>query len=245
MGLGDSLLAAGRAKLRHRETGKKIAIGDGSNIEWSPFFENNPYLLSTPERGCDWVIDYAGHRGYHVGETPERWLWNYAYRAEPAEIFWADDERVVKGDYVVIEPHIKGGASPAKQWNGYQAVVDALSGEIEFRQPSYGRPILRGAEGVGTNLRQAAMLVAGARAVLLPDGCLHHLAAAVGTPGCVIFGGFAPKETMGYAIHRNFGEGAFGFRKNRRESRAAMEAIRPEVVSQALKEIYDSRSDRF
>lgn len=200
--------------------------------------------MQKPEKGCEWVIDYAGHRGYQEGEEPERWHWNYNYRAEPAEIFWADDEVVVPGDYVVIEPHIKGGASPAKQWPYYQAVVDALP-EIEFRQPHYGRPTLRGVKPVSTNLRQAALLMAGARACLLPDGCLHHLAAAVGTPGVVIFGGFAPKEVLGYPIHRNFGDGALGFRKDRRESRAAMEAIRPEMVIEELKEIYDSRSDRL
>lgn len=200
--------------------------------------------MSKPASGCEWVIDYVGHRQYHVGEDAERWYWDYSYRAEPAEIFWAPDEVVTTGDYVVIEPHIKGGASTAKQWGHYQSVVDQLGDEMEFRQPSYGRPILSGAKAVGTNLRQAALLIAGARAVLLPDGCLHHVAAAVGTPGVVIFGGFAPKEVLGYAIHRNFGEGAYGFRKDRRESRAAMEQIRPEVVSRALKEIYDSNLHR-
>jgi hypothetical protein len=151
---------------------------------------------------------------------------------------------VVSGDYVVIEPHIKGGASPAKQWMHYQRVVDALP-DIEFRQPSYGRTPLRGAKQVGTNLRQAALLIAGARAVLLPDGCLHHLAAAVGTPGVVIFGGFAPKEVLGYPIHRNFGAGAYGYRKEHRVSRVAMEDIKPEQVIRALKEVYDSSRDRL
>jgi ADP-heptose:LPS heptosyltransferase len=209
-----------------------------------PVLEHNPYILQRPESGCEWLKDYTGHRPYQSGETPEQWLWNYDYRAEPAEIFWGPDERVEPGNYVVIEPHIKGGASPAKQWKHYQAVVDGLPA-IEFRQPQYGRPILRGAKPVGTNLRQAALLLAGARAVLLPDGFLHHLAAAVGTPGVVIFGGFAPKEVMGYPIHTNLGEGAFGYRKDRRESRAAMEAITPEQVIRALKEIYDSRGDRL
>lgn len=151
---------------------------------------------------------------------------------------------MVPGDYVVIEPNIKGGASPAKIWPHYQAVVNALP-DIEFRQPSYGRQILQGVKAVPTSLRQAALLIAGARAVLLPDGCLQHVAAAVGTPGVVIFGGFAPRECLGYPIHRTLGDGAFGFRKDRRESRAAMEAIRPEQVVRELKEIYDSDRHRL
>jgi ADP-heptose:LPS heptosyltransferase len=80
--------------------------------------------------------------------------------------------------------------------------------------------------------------------VLLPDGFLHHLAAAVGTPGVVIFGGFAPKEVLGYSLHTNLGEGAYGQRKGGRESRVAMENITPEQVIRALKDVYDSRRDR-
>jgi ADP-heptose:LPS heptosyltransferase len=209
-----------------------------------PVLEHNPYILERPEPGCEWLIDYTGHRPYITHEDSDRWHWNYDYRAEPAEIFWGPDEHVEPGNYVVIEPHIKGGASPAKQWKHYQAVVDGLP-EIEFRQPSYGRHILRGVRPVGTNLRQAALLLAGARAVLLPDGFLQHLAAAVGTPGVVIFGGFAPKEVLGYPIHTNLGDGAYGQRKGGRDSATAMEAIRPEQVIRALKEIYDSRGDRL
>ena len=88
-----------------------------------------------------------------------------------------------------------------------------------------------------TSLLTAAELIAGARAYVGPDGCLHHVAAAVETPAVVIFGGFSPKECLGYTSHINLGEGAYGDRKETARSREAMEAIRPEQVVEALRSL--------
>lgn len=241
MGFGDQLLAAGQAKLLHRKTGKKIAIGrPRDKVYWSAFYEHNPYLVRNPKGDFVWLENYPGHRGYFLRKDSEKWYWNYDYRAEPAEIFWGKDEVVTPGDYVVVEPHTKGGASPAKKWPYYQAVVDLMR-DVEFRQPDYGLPILRNVKPIKTTLRQAALLIAGARAVLLPDGCLQHVSAAVGTPGVVIFGGFAPKEVLGYPIHTTLGDGAYGYREDCEASRDAMEKIRPETVAGALRAVIDSR----
>lgn len=236
MGFGDQLLAAGQAKLIHRATGQKVAIGRRPKVSWSVFYENNPYL-SENGRGCEWLIDYPGHRGYIIEKTADRFIWNHDYKAEPAEIFFGPDEVVTQGDYVVIESNVKGGASPGKSYPHFQSVVDLV--DVEFRQPSYGLPTLRGVTPVQTTLRSVAMLIAGARAYVGPDGCLHHLAAALGKPAVVIFGGFAPPDVLGYDFHTNLGEGGMGYRFEHGFSRAAMGKIRPETVAEALRELLD------
>lgn len=244
MGFGDELLAAGQAKLLHRKTGKKIAIGRPNKVYWSVFYEHNPYLVSVPKGNCIWLENYPGHRGYFSKKDANRYWWNLDYRAEPAEIFFGPDEPVTPGDYVVIECHNKAAASPGKRYPYWQRVVDLMPG-IEFRQPVYGQPPLNGVKPIRTSLRSVAQLIAGARAYVGPDGCLHHLAAALGKPAVVVFGGFAPKEALGYSFHRNFGEGAMGYRNDCEYNREAMERIAPESLAEALREILDTTGDRL
>lgn len=232
MGLGDQLLAAGKAKLRHRETGEKIAIGDGDRVIWCPLYDHNPYLSRDPVD--EWVIDYPGHRGYFTGKNP--YVWNYDYRAEPAEVFLTDEELDFDyGDYVLVESNFKHGSSKAKQWARWQEVVDSV--DYQFIQPSYGPGVLDGVTPRATTIRQAAALMKKAKAYLGPDGCLHHLAAAFQTPSVVVFGAFAPPEVTGYSYQNIFSAGATGEMKDSPEMRGLLEQIKPGDVARALEEL--------
>lgn len=233
MGLGDQLLAAGKAKLLYRETGRPVSIGDGTNVLWCSWYDHNPYLSRKPNG--NWVIDYPGHRGYYLSDTEERWLWNYAYRAEPAEIFFTEAEQAFTDqldDFILIEPNLKGGASPAKRWRGWQELVNLV--HAPFVQPAGGIR-LSGVDTVKTSLRQIACWMKAARAYVGPDGALHHLAAALGTPAVVIFGAFAPPEVTGYPCQTIFSAGMpWGDRQDTERSRAAMDSIKPLSVAEAL-----------
>jgi ADP-heptose:LPS heptosyltransferase len=53
------------------------------------------------------------------------------------------------------------------------------------------------------NIRELVMLITGASCVVCADGLISHIAAAVGTPAVVIYGGFLRPEWSGYPFHRN------------------------------------------
>lgn len=261
-------MSAGRAKLRHRETGKRIAIGDGVNLRWVPFFQNNPYIVQPgePLTGAEWIVDYPGHRPYinyyatkilaqqkpgrltRRNRYGVRWVWDLDHRPEPAEFFLAQDEKsrfdVLRAgkSYVIIEPHVKAKAPPAKCWpfSYYQAVVRDFAGKVDFIQFDLGQSLLRGVTSVKCDFRGACVWMKAAAAYLGNEGALHHVAAAVETKAVVIFGAYIPPTVTGYPTHKNFyvhNSRVLGLRIRCRDSDLALESIKPDVVADALAEM--------
>jgi hypothetical protein len=199
MGYGDFLLAAGQAKLMHQESGKKIAIGNGNEIQQHELYSYVPYLCNPKKyKGSfEWLLDWVGHRDYILRKENnggKQLIFNPDYRAEPCTL----DIEPIENDYIIIEPLAK--CRPGKVWHHYQEVVNAFPDEkwLQFNMPT-----LEGVEVVKTNLVQAAQWMAGCRFYVGTEGFLHHLAAAFGKPAVVLFGGYAPPEILGYDIHRN------------------------------------------
>lgn len=140
-----------------------------------------------------------------------RWLFN-KYEPIPAEVMLSKKVRIKAkrlrmelGPYVVIEPHIKRKAPPGKEWgwDKYEEVARTLSKDIRLVQ--VGQPGLQKLPKVhyhATNSMLEAIAVLG-RAVgyIGPEGGLHHGAAAVNTPGVVIYGGYVSPDVTGYARH--------------------------------------------
>jgi len=121
-------MAAGRAKLLHQETGKRIAIGKPNQIIWCDLYNNNPYLVTPSElpyryptrheelEGMVWLYDYPGARPYidyqatrlHSDnrrlkgiKNTQRWVWNIQYGPpEPAEIFLTEEEEWQASKYM-------------------------------------------------------------------------------------------------------------------------------------------------
>lgn len=239
MGYGDLLLASGKAKKLHEKTGDPISIGDGKTVFWFDLYKGVPYLSKKPAR---WYYSYPGHRGYYVPVTHE---WVLDYRAEPADIafFPGELEQFDFGDYVVIEPNIKWGSCIGKLWgyDRYQKVVDD-NPDIQFIQPIHkeARFRLQGVKHVETTLRSVAALIHNAVSCVLPDGFLHHVAAAVNTPAVVIFGGFAPPQCLSYPIHRTLSWGEpKGFKMSKEEGNAAMQKISVQEVCRHLREVVE------
>jgi len=258
-------MAAGRAKLLHAETGKRVAIGRPNQILWSELYENNPYLVAPNEvfLECDIVrlLDYPGHRPYidyqgtrlhpdnRRSRKPNRWVFNYHHGPpEPAEIFLKMEEcwqaaKYMDKAYVVLDPYAKSSAPPAKRWysDHFQQVVDAISPYVEVIQPIYGRAVaLDGVTPKTTSVREVAIWISNAKCVITNEGLLHHLAAAFNTPCVVIAGGFADKRISGYEYQTWVSREDKRVRGVRVSSRLGMElmaSIMPKEVISPVKRI--------
>jgi hypothetical protein len=254
MGIGDDVLATGMAR-GARARGKRIAFGNGERIIWGPHsrmvFANNPNVAPPGTEGArdiEWVRYYKGHRIYNTAGNG-RWIWNDGFRAVPGEFFLTAGEKrqATPENLVLVEPNVPAKpCGPNKQWpiERWRQVVELLAGMgLEVRQFSYGRPH-RVAPGIETlSFRQAVGLLERCLFAILPEGGLHHAAAAVGAPAVVIFGGFVPQAVLGYASHVNLtgGPSACGSFNRCDHCAAAMRAITVDEVVSAAKGFIECR----
>ncbi len=227
MGLGDDILAAGQAKL----LGYPVQIGDGvATCMRNPLYKYIPYIS---KHAKDWFIDYGGNRGY-IKEvirygSGERIVFNMDYKAEPALI----ELEPIENDYVIIEPHIKPGAPPGKQWPYYQSVVRGCDYRfLQFNSDSLG------VESVVTSIVTAARYIAGCKCYIGTEGFLHHLAAAFNKPAVVLFGAYSHPKVTGYDFHTNIWRDVPKELGERCKKGRAMATIPPEEVIEALHDCY-------
>jgi ADP-heptose:LPS heptosyltransferase len=192
--------------------------------------------------------DMANYRPYHTGKTPERWSYNLDFRPDVGEIYFAEREREFGARYadrIIVEPHIGPNASPNKSWGWVRwnklCYLMQRAGLRVTQLGPLGTKLLDGADFIITpSFRAAAAVLAHSRAAVLPEGGLHHAAAALGIQAVVIFGGFTPIELTGYPMHRNLGASlteACGKRVKCTHCDAAMAAITPERVMGELEQI--------
>lgn len=155
------------------------------------------------------------------------------------------------GPYVVVEPNVKVGASPNKDWgrDRYQEVVRSLP-DVRFVQlgAHSDGPWLRGVESLLTpTYRAACGILAAAEGYLGPEGGLHHAAAALRRPAVVIYGSFISPMTTGYPFHWNL-TGMDGLEPAGRHAPCgrwapcascarALDSIQPEDVAEAVREM--------
>jgi hypothetical protein len=231
LGFGDDILASGLAKGLHAQ-GKRAAFGDGKKIIWGPWSEEVfRHNLNVARRGDEnrpdlvWISHYKGHRLYNrLDREKNRWAWNYQFKATPGEIFFSLEEKSrieqlksANKRFIFVEPNVPWHKSVAvnKDWGlkNYQAVVDRLLLDgYDVVQSKHGRDKLKGVKFVTTpKFRDVLAVMSMADAALVPEGGLHHGAAAVGVPAVVLFGGFIPPAVVGYDTHVNLTGGATGF----------------------------------
>ncbi|MBX3482528.1 glycosyltransferase family 9 protein [Phenylobacterium sp.] len=234
-----------------------MAFGDGRRIRWDQnsdlIFRDNPNLARPGEErrpDLEWIGYFKGQRIYNTNDAARRrWVWNLDFRAEPGEVFLSAGEiragRRFGRRFVVIEPYVPSWKSvaPNKDWGAqrYQAVVDRLAADgltvLQFLYDK-GGPALRGAHGVRTAGFRDALAILGQAALFIgPEGGLHHGAAAMGTKGVVLFGGFIPPSVTGYAAHTNLtgGAEACGSYTPCAHCRVALDAISVEEVYAAAR----------
>ena len=111
-----------------------------------------------------------------------------------------------------------------------------------------GTRVLEGARLVATpDFRAACAELAGARAAVLPEGGLHHAAAALDVRAVVIFGGMTAPANTGYDSHVNLfepmnGASPCGQRVACGHCARAMATIRPATVAEQLERILDAQT---
>lgn len=248
MGFGDDIIGSSLAR-GAAARGKRIAFGDGRRIIWSntspEIFQGNPNIAPP---GCErrpdveWIAFYRGCRIYSYADD-KRWVWNYEFRVQPGQLFFQRTIVPIDDDVILIEPNVAGQKSSAanRQWpvERYQQVADQLRAEgYRIVQPDYPGATfkLRGAALKKLTFRENLDLLRQVALYIGPHGGLSHGAAAVGTPAAIIFGGWAPPQTLGYDLHANLNGGgdACGSLYPCRHCTAALDAITvDQVVAQA------------
>lgn len=256
MGLGDEIMVTGRARVMQQGDARKCRVTYKGRAKWSPVWDHNPRIARLEEKGDFQELQARGMdnmRPYHTAKTLERWSYNLDFRPDAGELYLSAAERSFGARYpgrIVIEPHIKNGASPNKQWGWTRwnklAWLAQRSGLKVTQLGPPGTALLEGAELIVTaGFREACAVIANARACVLPEGGLHHAAAALNVPAVVIFGGFTPIELTGYPLHRNLGASlgeACGMRTPCQHCAAAMAAIEPGEVFYELRRKLNDRS---
>lgn len=245
MGLGDELMAAAQARVLSRQSGRLVRIVDRKGaVRSHDLWEGLPWItrsadpkLSVP------LLNASGARPYidYTRTTPERWAYT-DWRCTPGEIMGLGlDERAIGA--VLIEPTLKPNASPNKQWGAgnWLALVKARQ-DLDWAQccPP-GAAALPGVRRIETRtFREACAVLLQARAAVLPEGGLHHAAAALAKRSVVLFGGMTSPANTGYETHHNLwvdDPDALGWRIRHPACERAWQQITPARVHEHLETI--------
>src|SRR5688572_7416665 len=117
MGIGDELLAAGHARRMRLTDPRPVRILDKrGQRRWHEIWNANPDIAVALATNVQKLQNGPGCRPYinHDLSTPRRWVWK-KYEPYPANLPTVKPDERGRG-MVLIEPHIKEGASPNKQW---------------------------------------------------------------------------------------------------------------------------------
>jgi hypothetical protein len=248
-------MVSGRARVLQQTDPRKCRLtyqGIPKFVRWDDLiFQNNPRIAKPGEVGDFQELparDMSNMRPYHTAKTAERWTYNLNFRPDVGEIYFTDAEREFGARHagrIIIESHIKPGASPNKsygwvRWNKVAWLLSKTGIRVAQLGPA-GTPTVDAADLIVTpNFRMACAVLETAKAYVGNEGGLHHAAAAVGIPGVVVMGGFTPVELTGYSMHRNLGASlgeACGMRTPCKHCAEWMTRITPEQVVNELREI--------
>jgi ADP-heptose:LPS heptosyltransferase len=241
MGWGDEIIVTGIARRLQEKSRRRVLVLDkAGRRRWHAIWEGNP-RLAHPEWGgqVQTVVNGPGRRPYIRRETRSRWIWR-DWICPVGEIALTARERVFGQSHagrIVLEPNLTEKASPNKDW-GWQRWSEMVrllraQGHVVTQLGPAGTRLLPGAEHLQTRgFRDACAVLAAARLAILPEGGLHHAAAALGTPSIVIFGGYISAQQTGYPHQLNLDGGgeACGMRVRCLHCAAVMKRIDPAQV---------------
>lgn len=251
MGWGDEIMVTAQARqIQERDLRPVAVMGRDGQPRWHPIWDNNPRLVnprsSFDKRRAQWLHNYSGRRPYldyaRFDNRDKRQPYVYtSWRVEPGEIYLTEAEKALGRRYggaVIVEPNVKAGASPNKQWGRWEELAAELADLPLVQVGPAGTPTLAGVDLIVTrDVREASAVLSGASIYIGPEGGLHHAAAALGVRGVVIFGGFISPATTGYDLHTNLftGAEACGMRVPCRHCAEAMARITPQEVAAAAR----------
>jgi ADP-heptose:LPS heptosyltransferase len=218
-----------------------VAIVDKDGRRRSHFLWSRCDYIAQPQQECGHrIINGGSARPYidYQRTTKNRWAFNLAFRPTAAELPWISEAPQARG-LILVEPYVKASASPNKQWGRWQELIDAAP-SLPWGQPLMpGTRPLRGVVPLLTNnFTEVCAMLRAARCAVLPEGALHHAAAAVGCPAVVLFGAYIPPSVTGYDSHANLAVDdpeATGWRIFNYRCQQAWKTIPPQQVLQAIK----------
>lgn len=253
MGWGDEIMVSGIARRLQQRDPRPVRVVDRKGrVRWSDAWRGNPRFAAPGARGpVQVLVNGPGARPYIDGRDGTGWRWR-DWVCATGELHLDAGELAfgrAHAGRVLIEPGLKAGASPNKAWGaarwralaaclraaGHRVARFAEAGEATGADP--GSVDADGVEVIrARSFRQAAAVLAHAHAAALPEGGLHHAAAALGTPTVVLFGGYISPRQTGYAHQVNLFTGGepCGATRPCAHCRAAMARIDPEAVATAL-----------
>lgn len=253
MGWGDELMVTGQAReLQQRDPSMRVMVLDrkGARREHEAW-QNNPRIAAASDSGPFHVLrNGPGHRPYISQKAHHQWVWR-PFKCPVGEIYLTDAERAFAARFdpgIIIEPHIKERASPNKNW-GYDNWIKLSKLLFEkgmklSQMGPAGTKVIDGVQHIETpTMRHACAVLARAQVAILPEGGLHHAAAALGIKAVVIFGGFIAPSVTGYSMHANMyiedrsWPNGCGFRMRCVHCKHSMNRITPERVVLRLEEI--------
>lgn len=240
-------MVTGHCRLLQQKDPRKVRLDYGKKL-WSEVFDHNPRIAHSTDRDVQIYFPRPfGLRPYCSAKTSTKWTWQ-EYVPPVGELYFQPDELAMAARHspeIVIEPNIKGGASPNKQWgeqNWQRLVMMLLRSNMRPVQlgPS-GTRVLPGARLIETNkFRRAAAVLARAKAAVLSEGGMAHAAAVVGLRSVVIMGGYISPKVIGYPQNVNLFTGddlGCGMRIPCRHCSECMGKISPEQVFEELKRL--------
>lgn len=253
MGIGDEIMAAGRAEMIAREIGRPVCIIDRHNRpRWHSIWDRNPAITRASD---EQLRDGVGVRGYIKGwALGPRALFVETYRNadHPGSIYppedlreWANQVIIELGlsPYIVIEPHVRAPSSMNKHWgfDRWAQVAERLDGVVQLGADP-GEARLPGATFIHTpTFWHAAAIIEGASLVMCPEGGTHHMAGALRVPAVVIYGAYVNPKTTGYDGHKclyvETEEGACGRWDPCTHCESALASITPDIVLDAAREL--------
>lgn len=252
MGWGDEIMVTAIARQMQLKDPRKVLVVDRhERPRWHEIWDHNPRLLRPHDAArrpgsYQRLKNGSGFRpylDYSLCKGREMFAYN-DYRVEPGEIYLSPSEKrlaeLARG-MIVIEPTIKAGASPNKDWGfeRWKQLAKLISNDAPLVQlgPT-NHMLIRQARHLCTrNYREAAAVLSGARLIVTAEGGLHHCAAALGIRGVIIFGGFISPATTGYELHTNLAAPgpACGMRVPCKHCAQAMASITPLAVAEAVR----------
>jgi len=245
--MGDELMALGeaRAMSTHYGGGRVSIVGRDGLPRWNAVFQGAPYVRQQDDaRHGMGIRNGPGCRPYIDSVSPDRFVWS-PYQPLPADLRHIAGVDPRAEGRILIEPNLKPRASINKQWpheNWLELgrALDMRHERIQVGAPSW---IIARATVVSTpSFEDLVRVMRGARLYVGHEGGLHHLAAALGVPAVVIFGGYIWPRHTGYRTHINLTGGAYacGSRQACKHCAAAMQSI---SVGKVLDEITRTLSD--
>ena len=246
MGWGDEIMVTGIARRMQEKDKAPVRVNDKrGRTRWSEIWNGNPRLARPDFKGrVQVVVNGPGRRPYIDRETASRWHWR-DWICPVGEIYLDGDERAFAARHagkVIIEPRLKAEASRNKDWGRerWSALAQALQ-RHGHAVAQFGTADGDGLSGVETircgSFRRACAVLGRARLAVLPEGGLHHAAAALGTPTIVLFGGYISPRQTGYPHQLNLFTGGTpcGMRSRCAHCQRAMRRIGvDEVVAKSL-----------